>query len=77
MDPKKETVMRFSRDRALSLALVFSLDLAKDDDCRNGSYAYNWYPLADNPWRGDRVEGSRREAAQHILALNQLGKETP
>jgi hypothetical protein len=47
------------------------LDLGQYYQMRNGSYAENWYPAPGNPWRGDKFDQVRREAARHILSVKQ------
>lgn len=49
-----------------------SLDLAKYYEFRNGSYAENWYPTADNPWQGEKLDRARREIADQVMALKQF-----
>lgn len=51
------------------------LDLSTYYEHRHGSYAENWYMRQDNPWRPERFEQTRRQAADHILALQADGAD--
>lgn len=46
-----------------------SLDLLTYYEARAGAYGENWFPLADNPWTGAKFARTRRQIAEHILAL--------
>jgi hypothetical protein len=51
------------------LRAELSLDLTRYYESRTAAYAENWYPRADNPWTHGRFQEMRRQAAEHIIAL--------
>lgn len=51
------------------LRAELSLDLSRYYDSRAASYAENWSPRADNPWTHSKFQDTRRQAAEHIVAL--------
>ncbi len=54
-----------------------SLDLTTYYEARNGFYSENWYPLANNPWTGDKFDTTRKNIATNASALKQLLGDSP
>jgi hypothetical protein len=55
------------------LRASLSLDLTTYYRWRAGAYAENYYPLKDNPWTGAKLDETRRQCAEHIMALQKAG----
>ena len=51
------------------LRASLSLDLKTYYRWREGYYGENDYPLKDNPWTGAKLDETRRQCAEHIVAL--------
>jgi hypothetical protein len=51
------------------------LDLKEYYNPRAGSYAQDWFVKPGNPWVGAKFDQTRRQAADHILALQQVLKK--
>jgi hypothetical protein len=67
-DPAIAAARKWRDDLSRSL----SLDLTTYYESRTGAYAENWHVRPGNPWNGRRFDQVRRQAAEHIRAIDRI-----
>jgi len=69
---KENTALASAKKFLEQLNAELSLDLSVYYETRFGAYAENWYPRKDNPWTGQKFSDTRRQCAEHIVALQRV-----